>query len=283
MSVALIDPVLAAAAAGATALAFGAAPLGVLLIGRRMSLIGDALSHAILPGAAVAYLVFGRDPWALTVGALIAGLLVAIVSSLLARLRRLPEDASFAVLYLTALALGVLILGRASETDTVHALLFGDLEALDRPGLILAALAASATLIAFALFVRGFVAEAADPLFMRATRSPAGMLHALLMCLVAVNLVAGFRAFGALMTVGLMMIPAAGARFWARGFAGQIGAAIALSAISSAAGLTIARAYAVEPGAAMVLCASALFCLSALAGPNRSLLQSLPGRAHLEG
>ena len=83
------------AAAGALALAFGGAPLGVLLIARRMSLIGDAMSHGILPGAAIAYLLAGPDPIALTLGALTAGFVVAGLSSLLAQTRRLPEDASF--------------------------------------------------------------------------------------------------------------------------------------------------------------------------------------------
>jgi zinc/manganese transport system permease protein len=280
---ALAAPALAGAAAGALALSFGAAPLGVLLIGRRMSLVGDALSHAILPGAAIAFLVAGGDTWALTVGALAAGVIVAILSSLLARTRRLPEDASFAVLYLSALALGVLILGRASQTEVIHGLLFGDVSALDAGGLIFAAGAATATILALALFVRGFVAEAADPLFMRASGLPGGLLHTLLMCLVALNLVAGFRAFGALMTVGLMMVPAAAARFWARGFAGQVGAAVLISTAASAAGLVVARALEVEPGAAMVLAAAVLFLVSAATGPHRSLLQSLPGRPHLEG
>src|SRR4029078_299913 len=94
--------------AGGLALAFGGAPLGVLLIARRISLIGDALSHALLPGIAVAYLIAGpSNPAALTAGALIAALVVAGLSTLLARTRSMPEDASLAVFYLTALALGV--------------------------------------------------------------------------------------------------------------------------------------------------------------------------------
>ena len=119
------------AAAGALALAFGGAPLGVLLIARRMSLIGDAMSHGILPGAAIAYLLAGPDPIALTLGALTAGFVVAGLSSLLAQTRRLPEDASFAVFYLSALALGVLILGRGARPEALHDMLFGAATALD--------------------------------------------------------------------------------------------------------------------------------------------------------
>lgn len=272
-----------AAAAGALALAFGGAPLGVLLIARRMSLVGDALSHGILPGAALAYLVAGPDPVALTLGALCAGFAVAILSSLLARTGRLPEDAAFAVFYLSALALGVLILGRSANAEALLDLLFGAAGGLDATALIVSAIAASATLILLALFLRGFLAESADPVFMRASGLPGGLLHLLLMMLVALNLVAGFRAFGALMTVGLMMIPAASARFWARGYTGQAAIAVLISVLASGSGLWLAHGLGAEPGAIMTLSASALFAVSALIGPNKGLLQNLPGRTHLDG
>jgi zinc/manganese transport system permease protein len=270
------------AAAGALSLAFGGAPLGTLLIARRMSLMGDALSHGILLGAAAAFLVAGRDPVALTLGALAAALAVTALSSLLARTRRLPEDAAFAVVYLPALAAGVILMSRKAGSEALEAMLFGAAGSLDRSGLILAAGAASASLIALALFIRGFVAESVDPGFTRA-EGAGGRLHILFMMLVALNLVAGFRAFGALMTVALMMIPAAGARFWAKGWAGQAGVAIAISALASACGLVIAAMAGVEPGAVMTLCAAALFAVSGLLGGNGGLIVTLAGRRRLAG
>jgi len=271
------------ALAGGLALALGGAPLGVLLIARRMSLVGDALSHGILPGAALAYLIAGPNPLAMTLGALIAGFVVAGLSSLLARTKRMPEDAAFAVFYLSALAFGVLILGRNANAEVVFDLLFGAAKGLDATALLVSAGAATATFFALALFIRGFLAESADPIFMRASGLPGGLLHLLLMLLVALNLVAGFRAFGALMTVGLMMIPAAASRFWARSYVGQAGAAVLISAFSSGAGLILAHRFGAEPGATMTLAAASLFTLSALAGSNNGLLQNLPGRTHLEG
>ena len=269
------------AAAGALSLALGGAPLGVLLIARRMSLAGDAMSHAILPGVAVGYLALGGSPLGLTLGALAAAFAVAGASSLISRLKAVPEDAGFAVIYLAAL--GILLIGREADAEAVHGLLFGSAGALNGEALILAAAAATATLLALAFFVRGFLAEGADPTFMRVSGAPGWALHLLLMMLVALNLVAGFRAFGAMMTVALMMVPAAAARFWARDYIGQAGAAVLISALSSAAGLIIASLAGLEPGAVMTLSAAALFAFSALAGPNGGVLQSLPGRSHLEG
>ena len=103
------------------------------------------------------------------------------------------------------------------------------------------------------------------------------------MMLVALNLVAGFRAFGALMTVALMMIPAAAGRFWARGFAGQAGSAIVISTLASAAGLILAARIGVEPGAMMALCAAVLFAASGLFGRNGGLIMTLLGRRRLAG
>jgi zinc/manganese transport system permease protein len=278
----IADVALRGAAAGGIALAFGGGPLGVLLVARRMSLSGDALSHGILPGAAAAYLLCGPNPWALTFGALVAALSVTAASSLLARSRRLPEDAAFAVIYLSALALGVVLLAHRTGPDALEAMLFGAASGLDRNGLLLAAGAASVTLIALALFARGFVAESVDPGFLSVSGRTGAALHVLLMMLVALNLVAGFRAFGALMTVGLMMIPAAAARFWAAGYGGQALAAIAISAASSIVGLMIAARLDMEPGAVMTLCAAALFTISALFGVQGGVLIELHRRGRLE-
>lgn len=280
---ALTDMALKSAAAGALSLALGGAPLGVLLVARRMSLMGDAMSHALLPGVAIAYLLAGPNPFAITLGALIAALVVAAASSLFSRSRAVPEDASFAVFYLTALAVGVLMLGQHAGEELLHDLLFGAPQVMDAHGLILAAIAATATLVSLAVFIRGFLAEGADPMFMRAARAPGWALHILLMMLVALNLVAGFRAFGALMTVAMMMIPAASARYWARTYVGQACTAVVISMIASGVGLVLAELVHLEPGAVMTMAAAVLFGLSAIFGPINGLIQNLPGRAHLEG
>jgi len=272
---------LKSAAAGATALAFGGAPLGVLMVARRLSLMGDALSHGILPGIAIAFLMFGPNPAAMLAGALIAGMIVAGLSSLLARTGKLPDDAAFAIFYLAALAGGFLLLGRAHDPDALESMLFGSTAALNHAGLILAGGAASATLIGLALFLRGVLGEGADPLFMKTTGARFGGAHLLLMLLLALNLVAGFRAFGALMTVALMTVPAAAARYWAKSYGGQAAVAVGLSAVSGLVGLALASAWTLEPGAVMTLCAAGLFGLSFLAGTHGGLLQTLARRPHL--
>ena len=99
---------------GSLAVCLGAVPVGVFMTLRRMSLTGDAMSHAILPGVAIAYLVSGISLIGMTIGGLSAGLLVVALSGWVARSTQLKEDTSLAAFYLISLALGVLILSLCS-------------------------------------------------------------------------------------------------------------------------------------------------------------------------
>ena len=119
------------------ALAMGCGPIGVFLVLRRMSLIGDAMSHAVLPGAALGFLVAGLSLFWMSLGGFVAGLLVALLSGLLARATQLREDASFAAFYLISLATGVLLVStHGSNVDIIH-VLFGTILAVDDAALLL--------------------------------------------------------------------------------------------------------------------------------------------------
>src|SRR5881396_283873 len=110
---------------GAMALALGAGPIGVFLMLRRMSLVGDAMAHAILPGAAVGFLISGLNLFAMAAGGLIAGFVVALAAGLIARATELKEDASLAAFFLISLAVGVTIVSiKGNNIDLLH-FLFG--------------------------------------------------------------------------------------------------------------------------------------------------------------
>ena len=195
------------------ALSLSTTMLGVFLLLRRMSLMGDALSHAILPGVAAGYLLNGMSLLAMTVGGFIAGIAVALVAGWVSRRTPLKEDASFAGFYLGSLALGVTLVSlRGSNVDLLH-LLFGSILAVDRDSALFVSAVASLTLICIALFYRGLVSEAFDSVWLQVNsrRLPA-LLHGLFLALLVLNLVAGFQVLGTLMAVGVMMLPAVAAR-----------------------------------------------------------------------
>lgn len=144
------------------ALSLSTTMLGVLLLLRRMSLMGDALSHAILPGVAAGYLLNGMSLLAMSVGGFIAGIAVALVAGWVSRRTPLKEDASFAGFYLGSLALGVTLVSlRGSSVDLLH-LLFGSILAVDSDAAFFVTGVASLTLLCIALFYRGLVSEAFD-------------------------------------------------------------------------------------------------------------------------
>src|SRR5829696_8893610 len=172
---------------GSVALALGAGPVGVFLMLRRMALTGDAMAHAILPGAAVGFLVAGLSLPAMTIGGLVAGFAVAILSGIVARTTLLREDASLAAFYLISLALGVMIVSlKGSNVDLLH-VLFGSVLALDDAALTLVASVASATLVALALMYRPLVLECLDPGFLRSVSIAGAPVHLLFLGLVVLN------------------------------------------------------------------------------------------------
>ena len=206
---------------------------------RRMSLTGDAMSHAILPGVAVGFLVFGLDLVPMTVGGLIAGLVVAFGAGAISRLTIQREDASLAAFYLISLALGVLIVSlRGSSVDLMH-VLFGSVLGLTDEAILVISVTVVASLISLAVFWRALVAECLDPIFLRSVSRLGPAVHFVFLAVVVLNLVGGFLALGTLLSVGLMMLPAAAARFWTQRVETMALVAIFIAMTSSVSGLLV--------------------------------------------
>ena len=264
------------------ALSLGGAPVGVLLVLRRMSLVGDALSHAILPGAAIGFMVAGLSLAAMSLGGFIAGLVVAVLSGVVARVTPQREDASFAAFYLVSLAAGVLIVSaHGSNVDLMH-VLFGSILAVDDAALLLVVSVATLTLFTLAVIGRGLIVECFDPGFLRAVGGPGAVVHFVFLTLVVVNLVAGFHALGTLMAVGLMMLPAAAARFWAGEVATLVAVSSAVAFACGYAGLLLSYHADLPSGPAIILVAGGVYMASLVAGPHGGLWARFIPRRHLE-
>ncbi|NDY91755.1 metal ABC transporter permease [Ideonella livida] len=252
------------------ALALAAGPVGTLLVLRRMSLVGDAMAHALLPGAALGYWVAGLSLPAMSLGGFAAAMVVALLAVAVARLTPQREETSFAAFYLLALAAGVMLLSlRASSVDLLH-VLFGSVLAVDDEALWAVAGTASLTVAGLSLLLRPLLMDTADPAFARSVGLRGGGVHLAFMVLVVATLVSGFQALGSLMAVGLMMLPAASARFWARRLGGLMAVSTAGVALSSVCGLLLSFHLNVPSGPAIVLCAGGAYCLSLLLGRHDS-------------
>ncbi|STZ76713.1 metal ABC transporter permease [Bergeriella denitrificans] len=247
-------------------LALSAAPVGVFLVMRRMSLVGDALSHAVLPGAAVGYMLAGLSLPAMSAGGFAAGLLMALLAGLVSRFTGLKEDANFAAFYLSSLAVGVVLVSKNGDSVDLLHLLFGSVLAVDIPALQLIAAAASLTVLLLAVMYRPLVLESIDPLFLQAVGGKGGFWHVLFLILVVMNLVAGFQALGTLMSVGLMMLPAITARLWAKSLGMLIALAALLALLCGFVGLLFSYHVEIPSGPAIILCCGALYLVSVVFG-----------------
>lgn len=264
---------------GCVALGIGSGPVGVLLLLRRMSLAGDALSHAVLPGAAIGFLIAGGLSLpAMGLGGIVAGLIVALLSGVVSRTTVLKEDASFASFYLASLAVGVLIVSlRGSNIDLLH-VLFGTILAIDASALCFVGAVASFTLVVLAVVYRPLVVECFDPGFLRGVRGGGSVYHIVFLLLVVVNLVAGFQALGTLMAVGLMTLPAAVARLWARTLPMMMLIAAGVAAASGFLGLVVSYDFGLASGPTIILIAAAIYGGSLIFCPSGAIRRLFPAR-----
>ena len=258
---------------GMSCLALGAAPLGVLLQLRRMSLTGDAISHAVLPGVAAGYLIAGQNIWAMGAGGLAAGLVMALGVGVVSRKSVVREDAHLAAFYLTCLALGVALVSRyGSQADLLH-LLFGSVLAMDASALLLLAVVAGVTVLALFIARWALLAQVIDPLFLRARGGHSTLWHVVFLMLVVLNLVAGFQAMGTLMAVGLMMLPAIIARLWVRSIRAMVLLALLLALVCGYGGLLLSYHAELPPGPAIILLCAVAYVFSLVFGAQGARLK----------
>jgi len=185
-----------------------------------------------------------------------------------------------AAFYLISLALGVLIVSlRGSSVDLMH-VLFGTVLALNNDALSLIGIIAAVTLVSLAIFWRGLLAECLDPLFLRSVSRIGSPVHFLFLGLVVLNLVAGFQALGTLLSVGLMILPAAAARFWTQRAETMCLLAFSFGVVSSLTGLLLSYHVSLPSGPAIILSAGTIYFASVLLGNRGLLMTRRPRSAH---
>jgi zinc/manganese transport system permease protein len=266
------------------ALALGAGPVGVFLMLRRMSLVGDAMSHAILPGVAIGFLAAGLNVFAMTLGGLAAGFVIAVLAGAVSRATALQEDASLAVFLLVSLALGVVIVTlNGIDVEQLMEFLFGETAAkLNADKLLVIAINSTISVLAMALIYRPLALDCVDPGFLRSVSRAGGVAHLVFLALLVLNLISAFHALGTLLGIGIIIVPAAIARFWTRDISMMIVLAMLGALLSGWAGLLLAFHAGIPSGPAVTLMAGVLYAVSLLFGRSGGLVwRLLPGR-HLE-
>jgi zinc/manganese transport system permease protein len=265
-----------AALVACLALALMNGAIGTLLVLRRMSLDGEVLGHAVMPGAAVGFLYAGPSPLWLSLGGLASGLAVAALAGLVTH-GGARRDAGLVAFYLVALSLGVVLVAwRGSNVDVMR-VLFGTVLSIDQRALLQIATVSSVIVLVIAALYRPLAVGAFDPAFLRVAgvRAPYGAVFS---ALVVLALVASFQAFGTLLAVGPMLLPAAAARCWGLGAAGSMALATGFGLAASVAGLLVSYHVNLPSGPAIVLTAGLLFGVSLTAANVLRRLAPIIGR-----
>ena len=249
--------------------------LGCVLVLRRLALMGDALSHSLLPGVAAAWLLFGTSTTALFFGGLVAGLLTALGSALLSRLTRVKEDAAFGSLFIVFFGLGVALISKLPTRINLSDFLFGNVLGVGVGDLWLAAAASGITAAAFAVFFRSILLETFDPVFHRANGGRGGMVHLGFLTLTVLNLVAAMQTMGIVLALGLFLLPAVSAYLWCDRFLSMVLTSVAFALLGSLVGILFSFHAGLASGASVVLCLGVIFVFSALFSQRHGALRAL--------
>lgn len=245
------------------------AVIGCYVVLRSMAFLGDAIAHAILPGVAIAYLLGGN----LLVGALVAGVVVALGIGFFSRQGIVKEDTAIGILFAAALSLGVLLIStiKTYAVDLTH-ILFGNVLGVSQADLALtAALGAVVLLIVVALY-KEFLVIWFDPVLAATLRLPVERLRSLMLVLLALTVVVSLQTVGVGLVAALLVTPGATASLLTRRLPAMMAVAAGIGAFSSLLGLYLSFWLNVASGAAVVMVATALFFLAFLFAPGRGLV-----------
>ncbi|HEY8393654.1 MAG TPA: metal ABC transporter permease [Thermaerobacter sp.] len=251
-----------------TLVGIAGAVIGSFLLVRRWSLLGDAISHAVLPGVALSYLL----GWPYFTGALVTAILTALGIGFLERNTRLKSDAAMGLLFIGAFAAGLAILSRARSSVDVFHILFGNVLGVSTADLtLIAAVTVLVVGLVVALF-KELQLWAFDPLTAEVAGLPVRLLHYLLMFLLSATIVAALQAVGIVLALAMLITPPATAYLLTRRFASMIALAAAFGVVSALTGLYLSFYLNIASGPAMVLVATAAFVVALVAAPEQGLL-----------
>ncbi len=239
----------------------------VILLG--MAFLGDALSHAILPGVVLAYL-WG---WPLALGALIVGILVAVGIGALSHRGEVREDTAIGIIFAGCFALGVAMLSsvRSYAVDLAH-ILFGDVLGVSAQDLWITLGLSSLVLVTLLLFYKEFTLLAFDATLAVVLRLPARFLRYLLLILIAITIVTSLQTVGVALMLAMLVTPAATAQLLTRRLPSMMLVAAIIGGCANIIGLYVSYYWNIASGPAMVLAATSIFALAFLFAPGRGMI-----------
>jgi ABC-type Mn2+/Zn2+ transport system permease subunit len=242
------------------------AVIGAYVVLRSMAFLGDAIAHAILPGIAIAYLVGGN----LTIGAMLAAVVVALGISAFSRGEVIKEDTAIGIMFSAALALGIALISsiRTYAVDLSH-ILFGNILGINDGDLWLTALAGAGILAATLVFYKPFLVISFDPVLAATLRLPVERLRTLMLILLSLTIVVSIQAVGVVLVAAMLVTPGATAYLLTRRLPAMMVVSGLFGGFSGLAGLYASYYLNISSGAAIVLTATLIFVIVYIFAPKR--------------
>jgi ABC-type Mn2+/Zn2+ transport system permease subunit len=237
------------------------AALGVHVVLRRMSFLGEAVAHSTLPGIVVAFM----NQWSLIFGALLASVFTAVGVGWLSRRRGQREDSAIGVLLTAMLALGVVLMSHTRSYRDFSHMLFGNILGVVESDLYALLAIAVVVLGVLALIHKELVLTAVDPVQARAIGLSPDRVRMGLLILVSLAVVAGVQAVGVIMTTALLVTPASAAVLLTRRLLPAMAISVTIAIVSAIVGLYLSYHLSVSSGGAIVLVSSACYALALVA------------------
>ena len=273
-----LDYTLAVVAGGAAVIGLVSGSLGTYAVLRGQSLLGDAISHAALPGVVLAFLAMGaKAPLGLALGAGLAGWIGALAVGSVVRRSRIPLDAALGIVLAVFFGIGLVLLTFAQRIPGLNpaglgAYLFGQAAALVAADVWLMGALGGIALLAMGVFWKELKVLLFDPDFAASLGFPVRALDVLLTTLLVISIVVGLQTVGVVLMSAILIAPGAAARQWTNKLGGVVGLAAVFGAVSGVSGALISATVPRLPtGPTIVLCASAIVVVSLLFAPGRGL------------
>lgn len=242
--------------------------VGCFIILRGMSLMGDAISHAVLPGVAISF-ILGINFF---IGAIIFGLLASTMITYIKSNSIIKSDTAIGITFSSFLALGIILIGIAnSSTDLFH-ILFGNILAVQDLDMWITIAVALLVLTTITIFFRPLLLTTFDPILAKSIGVKVTFYHYLLMVILTLVAVTAMQSVGTILIVALLITPAATAYLYANSLKTMIFLSSGFGALASVLGLFIGYSFNIAAGSSIVLTSALLFLISFFIAPKQSVM-----------
>ncbi len=255
--------------------------LGAFVVIRRLALMADALSHSLLPGLAVAAILVGLSPLGLLFGGLLAAVFVALGGHLISRSSRVKEETAIAALYIVAFAIGIALIKYAGVKVSLDHFLFGNILGVGDSDLWTSYAITCVAMLLLVAFQRPLLLTIFEASVAKTQGIPVGMLLGMLILLIVLAMVSSLQAVGVLLSLGLLILPAATIYLLSDSFDVMLWGGAALGTFGAVVGLLVSFWANIPSGPAIVLILGLLFLLAYLFSPRYGIISRHFKRRHL--